>query len=166
MQYHVKLHHGSIPLLTGYSGLLNLPQLHIPQTAQISGLIFQKDGVPPHFGNAINSAASVPFPEWLLAPIPCLLQTPNLSPRCTSFRALPRIQWKSEQCYELVTKNYTSNQYCITQQERTDLDWTGTQLQHIYSCQQHSHQALVAAFILKRLLLSNERENLLHQQRT
>jgi len=117
IQYHVKLHHGPIPLLGGYSGLHNLPQLHIPQTAEISGQIFQKDGVPHHFGNAINSAANVPFPEWLLAeaePIPCLLPSPNVSPECTSFTALPRIKWISEQCYKLVTKNYTSNQYCIT----------------------------------------------------
>lgn len=116
MQYHVTLHHGPIPLLGGYSGLQNLPQLHIAQTEEISGRIFQTDGVPPHFGNATNSAANVPFPEWLLAeeePIPCPLQCPNVSPKC-NFRALPRTQWKSEQCYKLVTKNYTSNQYCIT----------------------------------------------------
>jgi hypothetical protein len=117
MQYYVKMHHGPIPLLGGYSGLQNLPQLHIPQTAEISGRIFRTDGVLPHFGNAINSAANVPLPEWLLAeeePIPCLLQSPNVSPIHTSFRALPRIQWKSEQCYKIVTKNYTSNRYCIT----------------------------------------------------
>jgi len=85
MQYHVKLHHAPIPLLGGYSGLQNLPQLHITQTAEISGRIFQTDGVLPHFGNAINSAANVPFPEWLLAeeePIPCLLQSPNVSLKC------------------------------------------------------------------------------------
>jgi hypothetical protein len=75
------------------------------------------DGVPPLFGKAINIAANIPFPEWLLAEeesIPCLLQSPNVSPKCTSFRALSRMRWKSEQCYKLVTKNYTTNQSCIS----------------------------------------------------
>jgi hypothetical protein len=114
-----------MPLLRGYRGPQNLPHLHISQTAETSLLIFKTDGGPPHFSNAINSAANIPFPEWLLAeaePIPCLLQSHNLSPKCTSFRALPTIQQKSEQCYELVTKNYTSNQYSITHQEHTDLN--------------------------------------------
>jgi hypothetical protein len=117
MLYHVKLHHGPVPLLRGYSGFQNLPHLHISQTAEISLLIFQKDGVPPQFGNIINSAANIPFPEWLLEeaePIPWLLPSPNLSLKCTSFKALHRVQWKSAQCYKLVTKNYTSSQYSIT----------------------------------------------------